>query len=318
MTTDNKSNKAEEVITDQTKAEEVVKSGITENEIIADILGDSSPATNEESKVEDETEDSKETDGGSEDKGEDDSKADDKKADDEEEPEDKTNSEEVFATVGGQKFNTKEDLIKFASSNTGYNTWLTGTLKSLHPELFNEDGSIKSKDIQNLINSKGKSAEKASQVIANVADKKAEDVTDEDLADVEKAKAILRPLGVVFADDEEYKKLQRHSQTLENKEIEDVKATVTAFEEKHPLLKEHRLAVADLMDRNDYDLETAWKVHKTLNDIVEEEPLKDKKPDVVVKKAADSAIPATVKKQSGNLPTSGAKDFMDDLINVSR
>jgi len=317
MTTDNKSNKETEVPANQTNSEEVVKSGITENEIVADILGDSSPAKSEESTPDEDTaEDAEDDKGGSDDQGEEEPKADDKKADDEEEPEEETNSDEVFATVGGQKFKTKEDLIKFASSNTGYNTWLTGTLKSLHPELFNEDGSIKSKDIQNLIKSKGKSAEKAAEVIADVADKKAEDVTDEDLADVEKAKAILRPLGVVFADDPEYKKLQKHSQVLENKEVEEVRATVTAFEEKHPLLKEHRVAVADLMDRNDYDLETAWKVHKTIAGIVEEEET-TKRPDVVVKKAADSAIPATIKKQSGNLPTSGGKDFMDDLISLN-
>lgn len=322
MTTDNKSEKTEEVPANQTKVEEVVKSGLTENEVMSDILGssDSSPAENEESKEEDGAEDSEENKGGSDEKKEDDeeSKSDDKKEDDEE-PEskpadEKTNSEEVFATIGGQKFKTKEELIDFTSSNIGYNTWLTGNLKSLHPELFNADGSIKSKDIKNLIDSKSKSAEKAAEVIADVADKKPEDVTKEDLADVEKAKSILRPLGVVFSDDPEYQKLKKNAEVIESQEIENVKATLADFESKHPLLKEHRLAVADLMDKNGYDLETAWKVHKTVADIVEEEPSKEKKSDVVVKKAADSAIPATVKKQSGNLPSSGARDFMDDLI----
>lgn len=324
MTTDNKSNKEEEVGNDQTKSEEVVNSGLTENEIISDILGssDSSPAENEESKKDDDAEESEDDKGGSDESKDEetDTKSAEKKDDDDEtkDEDDKTNSDEVFATIGAQKFKTKEELLNFTKSNIGYNTWATGAIKSLHPEYFNKDGSIKSKEFQGFIESKGKKAEKASQVIADVAEKDPDDITKEDVADVEKAKAILRPLGVVFADDPEYLKLKKSSQVIEDKEFSDVKASVTAFEEKHPLLKDHRMAVADLMDKNGYDLETAWKVQKTLEDIVEDEPLKSKKSDVVVKKAADSAIPATVKKQSGNLPSSGAKDFMDDLIGLNQ
>ena len=329
MTTDNKSNKETEVTTDQTVTEEVVKSGLTANEIISDILGsseESSPAEKED-EGEEKPESEEETDGGSDEaeKEEDDKTEDEPEKEEttEENPEsnpakDKTNSEEVFATIGGQKFDSKEKLVEFVKSNIGYNTWLTGQLKSLHPELFNADGSIKSKDLKKMVETGVKSAKGAAEVISEVAEKDPEDVTEEDKEDVEKAKAILRPLGVVFADDPEYQKLKKNAEKIDNQEYVEAQTVIQEFETKHPLLKEHRVAVADLMDRNGYDLETAWKVHKTVEGIVEENPQAPKKTDVIVKKAADSAIPTTIKKQSGHLPSSGDKDFMDDLLSVNR
>lgn len=332
MTTDNKSEKTEEVHENQTKVEEVVKSGLTENEIISDILGsseESSPAEKED-EGEEKPESEEETEGGSdepEEKKEETTTEEESEKDEttvEEEPEKKpgdkkTNSEEeVFATIGGQKFDSKENLVEFVKSNIGYNTWLTGQLKSLHPELFNADGSIKSKDLKKLVETGVKSAKGAAEVISEVAEKDPEDVTEEDKEDVEKAKAILRPLGVVFADDPEYQKLKKNAEKIDNQEYVEAQTVIQEFETKHPLLKEHRVAVADLMDKNGYDLETAWRVHKVVMGITEEPSQTQKKTDVVVKKAADSAIPTTIKKQSGHLPSSGGKDFMDDLITINR
>jgi len=309
MTTDNKSKNAEAVDNDQPTAPEVVKSGITEDEVLSDIFGDdSSPATKEESEAEDETPSDAEGEGKSE-EGEDDPE---KK--DDEDPEtpaadDKTNTDEPFAKLGSRQFKTKEELVTFTSSQIGYNTWVTGELKRLHPELFNTDGSIKSKELKETI---GKKAEDAATTIAEVSEKNPEDVTKEDIADVEKAKAILKPLGVVFADDPEYQTLKKNAKSIEEKEMTDAATAVTTFIADHPLLEQHREEVADLMEKNDWTLEKAWKACKSINEIEEEAPVK--KNDAVVRRAADSATPVTVRKQSGSTPSSGSKDFMDDLI----
>lgn len=323
MTTDNKSTSGEEVKNDQTTPTEVVKSGLSEQEVINDMFNDSSPAQQEESTVTDDSAKAEDTEGKSEEEPkEDESKESESYKKEEEEKDEKPteekpetkSDEEPYAAVGGRKFKTKEELTEFTNSQVGYNTWLTGNLKKIRPDLFNADGTIKSKELQEAVTQKAKTVEEAAQTVADLQDKKPEDITDEDKEEYERARKILKPLGVVFSDDPEFQALRKHNESQEQQELQSAQERVQAFEKEHPLIANYRNEVADIIERNGYDLEKAWKVCKVAHDIVEE-PVK--KTDVVTKKAADSAVPVTTKKESGNLPPSGQKDFMDDIISAT-
>lgn len=316
-TKDNKSGESE-VQKDKTEKTEVTRSGpITDDDIANDIVSPDSGDDKKESKSEPEKTDDK-----SKEKSEDDTEeeeADKEGADDKTKSEDESDEEDEadqpFAKVGSHVFKTKEDLLKFASSQTGYNTWMTGQLKKLHPELFNADGSIKTKELSEKVDSTSKKASDAAETIKEHAGKEDDEMSDEEKADVEKAKKILKRLGVVFADDPEYKTLNEHRARVEEEHLVVAKENVQQFLKDHPLIEDHREAVADLMDARGYtSLEKAWNVYKVENDIEEEVKDDKNKGGTPPRKPVDTAIPSQVSKGSGNAPSKAKGDFMDDIL----
>lgn len=55
---------------------------------------------------------------------------------------------EPFAQIGNQTFKTKEELVDAMASQQGYNRWLTGQVKRLHPDWFDAKGKLLPSAIQ--------------------------------------------------------------------------------------------------------------------------------------------------------------------------
>lgn len=309
MIKDNKSDNGE-VDKDQTPEAEVIAKTvpITDDDIAADIISPDVPEKKEEKK---------------DDKGKSDDEDQKTKSDEDKKDEKKDNDkdEKPFAVIGTQKFKTQEDLLKFTKSQVGFNTWLIGNVKKVHPEWFDKDGSLKTdQDFSKIVAVKDKVKDAADTVAAH-ADKSADEMTDEEKEELKKAKAILKKLGVVMTDDEEYKTLHQKAQKIDEQEVEKARTVIDSFSQKHPLLEEHREQFAEFLDntkdRNYNSLEKAWNVYKVENDIVEE--VVEKKDDddggEKKRKAVDTVIPKTISKGSGGSPARRSEpDLMDDLI----
>ena len=125
---DNKSAETEVPTQDKTGEAEVTKKGPITSEDIADDITSREPAPAQKQDT---------TTPPADDKGEE--KKDEKKDGDTTTPPEAKDDDgskkdvEPFATLGSQKFMTKEELVAFASKQTGYNTWLTGNIKRVHP-----------------------------------------------------------------------------------------------------------------------------------------------------------------------------------------
>lgn len=228
--------------------------------------------------------------------------------------------EEPFAKIGDQSFETKDDLLKFTQSQIGYNTWFTGHVKKRHPEWFGEDGSLKTKELENAIVGASAKIKEATETVAEHKDKDAEELTDEEKDDLKKARAILEPLGVVFKDDPAFKDLNETKQKVESREVQEASIIVKAFQSKHPLSIQHAEKFAEMIEDRGYnDLELAWDVYKIENKIQEDEsgePNEESKSNTnPPKKPMDTAIPAKINKGSGDVPSKREKqDVMDELI----
>lgn len=244
-----------------------------------------------------------------------------KKEDEPEKPADgekekKPATDEPFARIGNQTFATKEDMVKALSSQTGYNSYLTGALRKLHPELFNPDGSLNTKEVSKVLTVEP-SAKSDSK-------KKADETPDEEKArkDKEEAKALLRELGVIFTDSEDILTLKEQQQVIKQNGEAEAQKEIDAFTKEHPLLEEHSDALAEFMlNAKITDLARGWNSYKAANDIVEEEVKKPsdlQKPNDAGKgKSLEQTVPIPVKKTSGAAPSSGGeKDFMDDILGI--
>lgn len=235
------------------------------------------------------------------------------------------------AKIGNREFDTPDALNKFVGSQVGYNTWITGKLKAMRPDLFNEDGSLKSAELEKAVADKGKKAEAAAETIKEISEIPEADRTDEQIEDIEKAKNILRPLGVVFADDPTFLAMKNKVGEEDEGRIKTAREKINEFETAHPMLKDHYTGVGELMKDRKYSLEKAWEVYKIENEIVEEEkpaaaadpkpadpaPAPKQEEDTTdPSKPLDKVLPASVKNQSGTAPVSGAGDFMDDILNL--
>lgn len=307
-TTDNKP-KEEEVKNDQPESKEVATSKvITPESIIGDIL--LSEPTVEEKKGEESSTTPKD----GEENPESDENKDDKK--------DEGNGE-VFAKIGKREFKTQKDLTEFVSklesennSQKGYNGWITGAVKKMRPDLFNENGEIKSVELQKIVEGASAKASDAAETLKELGHIPDDELTDEQKEDIKKARELLKPLGVVFSDDPKFKKMEDDLNRYREKDLETAQKIIDEFSVKHPLFNDHRSAIGELMEQRGYDdLEKAWKVFKAEQDIVEDEPI-IKKPEDNKNKSVDTTIPTVVKKESGNLPTSGKKDVWDEVLSL--
>jgi hypothetical protein len=300
-TTDNKPD-AEEVPQDKPEAKEVASKGpIVPEDIISDIL-QSSPNPEEKKEEKEET------------------KPDEVSL---EKKEETTEDDKVFAKVGNREFKTQEDLTTFVTgiekdlnSQKGFNGWITGAVKKMRPDLFNEDGSIKSADLQKIVEGASAKASEAAETMKELGAIPTEELTDEQKEDIKKARGILKPLGVVFVDDPKFKKMEEDLGRYRERDLESAQTVIDEFSAKHPAFNDHRIAIGELMDQRGYDnLEKAWKVYKAEQDIVEDEPI-NKPDDSGKNKSVDTTIPTTVKKEAGDLPPSGKKDIWDDVLEL--
>lgn len=226
-----------------------------------------------------------------------------------EQTEDEGKSEETKTTpdptekvykIGDRTFKSEDELIEYAKRQSGYNGWMTGILKKARPELFKADGTIDTEKVKSL-------QEKASDAVETIAD---EDSTDEE---VEKAKKLLKSLGVVMNDDPEWAAIKGLKETNDKQTIEESRNAIDEFEKKHPLLKQHYQGVAEIMERNGVGLDKGWRMYKAANDIAEEPLSKNDTTDGT--KSFENVLPTNVQKTTGSLPVSKGNDFMDDLIN---
>lgn len=318
MTIDNKPN-AEEVREDKPEAKEVANSGpIVPEDIISDILQDQPVETKSEEESSPDPEEGEKTEEISPEKKE-------------EEP-----NGEVFAKIGNREFKSQEELTNFVtnqerelSSQKGFNSWITGAVKRMRPDLFNEDGSIKTSDLQKIIEGASANAGKAAETMKELGTIPEDELTDEQKEDIQKAREILRPLGVVFADDPKLKKMEEDLSKYRERDFEIAQNVINEFSAKHSNCKksdgtatnfdEHRVAIGELMEQRGYDnLEKAWKVYKAEQEITEENEVPNitKSDDSTKNKSVDTTIPTTVKKESGTLPTSGKKDIWDDVLSI--
>jgi hypothetical protein len=235
----------------------------------------------------------------------------------EEKPEEKSNEEvkddqdELFASIGSMKFKTKDELVKYTNSQVGYNSWLTGKLKRIRPDLFDNDGKIKTSEIEKAIADATNKVQDATETINRLEEK--DKLTDDDKAEIEKARSILKPLGVVFSDDPDYQTMKNKAERFDTQEVDHAKQYIADFEAKNPEFVDHKLGVAELMEKTGYDLPTAWKAYSAANGISQPPLQRDAQPK---NKPTESVIPKVVNRQSGSMPASGNKDFMDDLLNT--
>jgi len=230
-----------------------------------------------------------------------------------------TPSGEPFAKIGDMEFGNQEELLEFTSKQIGMNSWLIGNLKKLHPELFNEDGTFKTAEFSKKVQNKSTSAVEAAETMNELKDVDPADMTPEQKEDYEKARGLLKRLGVVFQDDAEFQRTKARNDAEDAKAIDDAKGVIDKFESDHPLLKKHRAGVADVMEKNSLTIEKAWKVYKAIHDIVEEasKPNGEGKPNGGGGSPASGHIPTTVKKETGALPQSNTEgDLFDEIINA--
>lgn len=286
----------------QTVEKEVAKKGISDVDILNDIVNPDQPLPAPESGKKDEPKAEKK----------------DEEAKPATPPETKPEAkpEEPFASLNGTNFKTKDELIAFVKKQVGYNSFLTGAVKKVHPEWFNADGSIKTKDLDKVNKEATKEIKKATETVTENADVAPDDMTPEQKAEVDKAKALLRKLGFISADDEKFKNLEQQLKDLrqekESEKIAEAKTVVEAFEKAHPISVEHRENFAQLIrDRGYNDIEKAWNVFKIENSI--EETIINPAP----KQSPETIVPTTLPKGTGNAPEkAGNPDFMDDIINT--
>lgn len=281
MATNDNHAEGEEVRKDPAEPKEVVKTGpITEDDVLKDLLSEepATPPTKEE-KPESEIKETKE----------------------------EETETEIFAKLGDKEFKDKDELLEFASSHAGYGKWITGHLKKLHPDLFNDDGSLKNDELERAVVKGGEKVKEAAETIAEHAETPLDELTDEDKEDIQKAREILKPLGVLFKDDPELQMINAAVKSWQSQSQDNARESIENFQKEHPELANHYAGVAELIDERGYDLERAWKVYKAEHDI-EEKP-KDGS-------GADNVIPAPIKRESGNTPSSGKKDVMDELIGL--
>lgn len=311
MTTKINKPKAEDI---ESEAEEVETDGSeTQPDALEELFGataeEDAPAAEEDAGDDAEAG----TDGGSSEEKGDQGKPETAKPDD-------SQKSEPYAKIGAMEFKTKEDLVAFTNSQTGYNSFITGGLKKLHPELFKSDGSIDNKKLTELGTSKPK-VEAAAETVAEMAEK-GDDMTKEDEQELEKAKAILRPLGVVFSDDPVFQQMKSNVDKQQVETISQARSVVETFVAGHPLVNDHRDALADYMIKNEIeDIAKAWKGYKALNDVeeAETEHLQTKDGDRPRNASADLNIPVVVKKSTGAkpAPSAGSEDsFFDSLVGL--
>lgn len=303
MSTKNNKSDEKEVPEDKTNKSEVARGPITSEDIASEIISaevPTPPQSSEEEEKKDEKKEIPET------------PPEEKKEEKVEKKEGEVETPiEPFAKIGSHEFKTKEEFETFAKAQVGYNTWLTGQIKKVHPEWFNPDGSLKTRDIESAKNA-GSKAKDAADTVAELSEE--EELTPEQEAEMKKAKAVLKKLGVVFADDEEFKGLQNRAKKLDEDEISSAREVVAEFEKAHPMAAEHREGLSNLVREREYnDIEKAWKVFKIENGLEDQEvvPVNNKPP----VKPVEHAIPATPNKESGKPPAPSAeRDMIDDLL----
>lgn len=314
MSTNNEP-KGKEVGNDKPKPAEVVKQGamISDPAVIDDILGikpaekvvEADPAKKDAPPQKPENDQS----GKEEKKAEPEKPEVTPKADAE-----KPSTDQPFVKIGDRTFANEAELADFVSHQLGYNNWLTGKVKEIRPDLFNEDGSIKSADLEKAIADKSTKVEKAAETMVELSGVDPEKMTPEQKADWTKARTILKPLGVVFYDDPDFQKLKDKAQQADQIAQERAHQTIAEFEKEHPLITEHYTQVAELMEKRGYTLERAWKVYRAENDI-DEGPVKTGNEEASKKeKSVETTIPSSPNKTAGAPPPPSNKDFMDDIL----
>lgn len=316
MSIDNKP-KEEEVPKDKPESKEVANSGpITPESVVSDFLqADESPSDPNSDKANNPIENE-------ENKGS------------EEVMTEVKPTEEVFAKIGNREFKTQEELTDFVTkvegdlnSQKGFNSWLTGAVKKMRPDLFNEDGSIRSADLQKIVEGATAKSTEAAKTLNELKDIPDDDLTEEQKEDIQEAREILRPLGVVFADDPKLQKMEEDLNRYRAIDLESAQNIIEEFASQHNKCKkadgtetsfdEHRIAIGELMEQRGYDnLEKAWKVYKAEQEINEEETAPKPKDDIAKNKSVDATIPAVVKKESGQLPSSEKRDIWDDVLSI--
>lgn len=234
---------------------------------------------------------------------------------------DDTTPAEPYAKIGSRTFTSKEELERFTSSQLGYNGMVTGALKKVRPDLFNDDGSLDHTKLSQIEKATEK-METAAETVKELQDVDPTTMTDEQKDDLKKAQAILGPvlrsMGVAFKSDQDYVDAQEIVQTTKAESANEAKSVVDTFVKDHPLLDDHRVELGQFMEKNELtDLGVAWDTFKTLKGIKEEAqapaaptPRGDGK-----NHSVDKNIPVIVSKTSGTPPPpSGSADFFDEII----
>lgn len=162
-------------------------------------------------------------------------------------------AEQYFAKLGDQEFKTKDDLVAFAQSQNGFNRSVVGNLKKIHPEWFDEKGTLKPDRMRQV---------KEAAPAAKVEDAPAV------LNETDKDK--LRALGIVFQED--IKGLQDAAQRDEDAEL-------ATWLGAHPKAGEYMEEISALVDatsklpeEQQLDPDQAWSVVQNRHQITPETP----------------------------------------------
>lgn len=249
-------------------------------------------------------------------------------------------TETPFATIGNRTFKTPEEVVEFAKSQYGYNTWLTGWVKKFAPEAIDEAGKIDSKKLEEVVRS-GRSPEppkpaavkEAAETLQTLGEN--EELSEEEKADLENAKKILRKVGVAFKED-----LQPLITDIDQRQIKFVRDEIDAFINSHSDFHEYQEDVRNILQKNIVlaeakrrGVEVPDEMFKTIEQAYNEAranrgvtpPASPTTPERkgfdagvkegLKKKEIDGQIPPQTPKSSG--PTQPVtKDFFDDLIGI--
>lgn len=214
-----------------------------------------------------------------------------------------TETDKPFATIGGQNFATAEDLIKFTTSQIGYNRFITGNVRKAKPEWFDAEGK--------LIPSKMQKVEEIKENVDAAVEKVQQGIT---LSDTEKEQ--LRSVGIVFKEDLEAVKTEEG--------LKESLSVVDEFVSKHPLAEGYLSDLADIMEAEkakpahlQMDLENAWQFVKSKNDIEEAGDKPEEVKPIQKKQGLDSQVPSSPIRAAGAKPITSKRDFMDEVMGAS-
>ena len=308
------------IIDDNAGAREVVNSGIDETSVVDSMLEDVTPQSATPDDVqnqEKENDDTQEPEIGKDEEPKEEETPTEEPKSQEEQDQGKSNEtpnpeqSEPYARIGSVEFKSKDELIRYTNSQIGYNSWMTGRLRQIRPDFFNADGTIKNAELEKAISTHTETVQEATRVVNKLEDKEnAGTLTEDEKSEMERAKSILKPLGVVFADDPEFQVMRDKAKKFDEQEVNSAQQYIADFEAKNPDFADHKQQVAELMEKTGYDLPTAWKAYSAVHGI--SQPLQVDAPPKT--KPTDTVTPKGVKKQSGSMPASGDKDFIDDLL----
>lgn len=213
---------------------------------------------------------------------------------------DETKEETDYAVIGNRKFADKEELINYVESQSGYNRFITGNLKKVHPEWFDSDtGKIKPSAIT-------KAQEEHGRVV--------EALTDEDGESGQNDKELLAEYGIATSED--IKSLRADINAITGKK--DASANMEKWLEGNRQAVSHLDEIQEIIAENDklpvdarYTLDSAWQIVKLNHNITDDTP-----PDAPTqtKKTLDNQAPLqSSPESSGVMPVQSASslDVMD-------